>query len=142
MLISKNMIKTKELPNYWTIVETPQGAYYHTCPLCYGWSNIFVGDCAECNNEEHDIFCDVCNNGNTHYYCVECNIIFDACCIKFDRGCTDVDYYALLISSYTNEEGVLTIGMPQFESLEHAMKMYSRIKPKFVCNNINCLKSK
>jgi len=137
-------MKTIPLPKY-ALVETPQGADYHTCPLCEFWSNLFVGDCPEINKEEHyvnedGIFCKTCNNGNAHFYCTNCNIIFDSCCVAKRKGCTDDIYYGLLISSF-EENGVVQIGMPSFDSIDHAIKIYPTMNAKFLCYG-NCQRSK
>ena len=100
-------MKSISIPIFPT-VETPCGADYFTCPICYTGSDTFIDD----NEDENEYSISWCR------YCLDCNIIFDAGCVLSRRGCTDSVYNGLLINSFSNESNNRIHRMPVFNSYD------------------------
>ena len=97
--------------------STPNGADCVSCPLC---DDVFyIGE------DELDIDID-------SYFCKKCGILFNLGCIHALNGCTSDIYHAELVHSY-QIDGIETIGMPVFDSLEELTKLFPNMSLKFVC---------
>lgn len=109
-------MKSIKFPEF-GLVETPCGADYYTCPLCY-------------------YYCDLMENygdDDPYSFCEKCKIVFGFGCIETEKGCTDSTYFARLINEFTEIDGEKVNGMPVFESLDDAQNIMPKLQPKFVC---------
>lgn len=98
-------------------IETPHGANYTTCPIC--------GDGSDTRIYE--------NSRKYVHYCSRCNIIFNIGCIHSLNDVIDNVYYGCLVKDFIDENGMEVKGMPVFDSLEEAEKLFPKIKLNLVC---------
>lgn len=108
---------------------TPGGGDCCSCPICGS-----PCPCAYASSED-DLDCSnfiEINNDEWEHFCSKCRILFDAGCIHAVNGCTEDTNWGALVTSYTYK-GETYQGMPQFESLEHVVKVKKDLKLTWEC---------
>ena len=98
---------------------TPDGADYHTCPLCT--TNDFLRSTKlQQYDEFYDEHCDdEWDNRIAFSYCASCKIMFDVGCVHAVNGCTSNVFNGHLISKWQDKTTMeVYTGMPQFASTD------------------------
>ena len=121
------------------IVYTPDGADFHTCPVCGHYD--YMND--NYNSQEYnEIFQNLEEDNiyDKYDYCENCNIVFVLGCDHSVQGCTDTVYNGHFIGKwkYKNNE---YIGMPQFENVKEWHDEFPNIEIiEFICihNGLRC----
>lgn len=126
---------------------TPQGADYHSCPLCgaydYMHDTIDHSDSQEAKDLEAVYDADHANNVGVdmrviNFFCGNCRVFFDTGCVHACNGCTDNCYNGHLVGEwrYKSLSQVVYTGMPQFDSPNEWFECANDVEIlKWVCPN-------